>query len=171
MNIFVLDLDPVKCAQYHVDQHVRKMILESAQLLTYAIHLHPPRNVPDGLYRGSASHSNHPCAKWVRESLSNYRWLVDLARCLNRENQWRNSHDKEHKSWTYISVLGEPRIHDIGLTPFAQAMPDWCCDPDPVTAYRNYYVAEKSTMWSWKRRGAPDWLLPHHRLMCNLMSS
>lgn len=29
MNIFVLDLDIVKCARYHCDQHVVKMILES----------------------------------------------------------------------------------------------------------------------------------------------
>lgn len=33
MNIFVLDLDPVKCAEYHCDKHVIKMTLETAQIL------------------------------------------------------------------------------------------------------------------------------------------
>ena len=33
MNIFVLDWDVRKCAQYHNDKHVVKMILETAQLL------------------------------------------------------------------------------------------------------------------------------------------
>jgi len=36
MNIFILDEDIDKCAEYHVDKHVVKMILESAQLLCTA---------------------------------------------------------------------------------------------------------------------------------------
>ena len=34
MNIFVLDEDPVKAAEYHCNKHVVKMILESAQMLS-----------------------------------------------------------------------------------------------------------------------------------------
>lgn len=37
MNIFLLDLDPTKAAQAHVDKHVVKMILEACQLL-YTAH-------------------------------------------------------------------------------------------------------------------------------------
>ena len=33
MNIFILDKDIEKCAEAHVDRHVIKMILESAQML------------------------------------------------------------------------------------------------------------------------------------------
>ena len=36
MNIFYLDEDVQKCAEYHVDRHVVKMILEYAQLLSTA---------------------------------------------------------------------------------------------------------------------------------------
>lgn len=36
MNIFYLDTDPTKAAQYMTDRHVVKMILESAQLLSTA---------------------------------------------------------------------------------------------------------------------------------------
>ena len=36
MNIFYLDRDEQKAAQYHCDKHVVKMILESAQLLSTA---------------------------------------------------------------------------------------------------------------------------------------
>ena len=36
MNIFVLDKDPVKAAQYQCDKHVVKMIVESAQMLSTA---------------------------------------------------------------------------------------------------------------------------------------
>lgn len=34
MNIFFLDKDPVQCAQWMVDKHVVKMIVETAQLLS-----------------------------------------------------------------------------------------------------------------------------------------
>ena len=39
MNIFFLDYDVVKCAKYHCDKHVVKMILETAQLLCGAHHV------------------------------------------------------------------------------------------------------------------------------------
>ncbi|MEK9894850.1 MAG: hypothetical protein VW518_00305, partial [Burkholderiaceae bacterium] len=37
MNIFVLDKDLDKCAEYHVDKHIVKMPLEVAQILCTAI--------------------------------------------------------------------------------------------------------------------------------------
>ena len=41
MNIFILDNDIEQCARYHCDQHVGKMILESAQLLCTALNQKP----------------------------------------------------------------------------------------------------------------------------------
>ena len=37
MNLFYLDEDLDKCAEYHVDKHIVKMPLEAAQLLCTAI--------------------------------------------------------------------------------------------------------------------------------------
>ena len=37
MNLFYLDEDLDKCAEYHVDKHVNKMILEAAQILCTVI--------------------------------------------------------------------------------------------------------------------------------------
>ena len=39
MNIFVLDEKVEKCAEYHCDKHVIKMILESAQMLSAVVRL------------------------------------------------------------------------------------------------------------------------------------
>ena len=36
MNIFVLDNDPIKAAEYSCDKHVVKMIVESCQMLSSA---------------------------------------------------------------------------------------------------------------------------------------
>ncbi len=66
MNIFYLHSDPTKCAQFHNDKHVVKMILETAQLLCgchWAIGSHAPYKL---------SHKNHPCSIWVRQDLNNY---------------------------------------------------------------------------------------------------
>ena len=37
MNLFILDNDLDKCAEYHIDKHVGKMQLEAAQLLSTAL--------------------------------------------------------------------------------------------------------------------------------------
>ena len=55
MNIFILDKDVKKCAQYHVDKHVVKMILETAQLLC-GVHHMLPEPTPDVPYK--LSHKN-----------------------------------------------------------------------------------------------------------------
>ena len=39
MNIFVLDLNTKKCAEYHNSRHNIKMILESVQMLSTACRL------------------------------------------------------------------------------------------------------------------------------------
>jgi regulator of sirC expression with transglutaminase-like and TPR domain len=41
MNIFSLDNDTVPCAQHHCEQHVGKMILDSANLLFTALNPKP----------------------------------------------------------------------------------------------------------------------------------
>ena len=44
------------------------------------------------------------------------------------------------------------------LTPFAQAMPIECKDPDSaVNAYRNYYRKVKMHLAEWRRRETPEW--------------
>ena len=83
MNIFVLDKDIKKCAQYHCDRHVIKMILESSQMLSTACRMN---GVHDGY---KATHISHPCSIWVRESLDNWFWLRDLVTELNEEYKYR----------------------------------------------------------------------------------
>lgn len=39
MNIFYLDGDVTKAAQYHCDKHVVKMVLETAQILCTGIYI------------------------------------------------------------------------------------------------------------------------------------
>lgn len=153
MNIFILDIDIPRAVEYHVDKHVVKMILESAQMLSTAVRV-------SGIDCGyKPTHINHPCNKWVRESLSNWRWLRSLVTHLHEEWKYRYNHTKNHKSFDVVASLPEPDIDDTGITEFAVCMPDQCKVPgNPVESYRNYYRSEKVGLHSWKRRPIPYWI-------------
>jgi hypothetical protein len=152
MNIFVLDKNVEKCAKYHCDKHVIKMILESAQMMSAVVRL----NGYDAGYK--LTHKNHPCTIWARKSLSNYKWLKTLTKLLNDEYRYRYGKEINHKSYDMVLTLPTPKLPDIGLTPFAQAMPDQYRNKNAVKAYRDYYINEKSSFLTWTKRKAPKWI-------------
>jgi len=153
MNIFVLHNDPIVSAQLMCDKHVVKMILESAQMLCSPF---PQGNAP---YR--QAFYNHPCTKWSRESLDNYEWL--LAHAYGLLDQYFERYEKIHKSFDVIKWC-EDNYHtldlpNLGLTPFAQAMPDEYKNEDAVVAYQTYYVNDKKYFAKWKNREIPKFML------------
>ena len=149
MNIFVLDKNPHVAAMYACDKHVVKMILESAQMLCS---VHPEGTAPykRGFY-------NHPCTKWVRASSENYDWLIEHARALCTE--YTRRYGKVHKSEKVIDWCdaNRPELPDVGLTPFAQAMPEDYKNEDAVEAYRTYYRNDKRRFATWKDVDPPTW--------------
>jgi hypothetical protein len=152
MNIFVLDYDIKKCARYHCDKHLVKMILESAQILCTVCSqcgIKTPY---------STTHVKHPCVLWAGKSIQNWRWLKNLAKELNNEFQYRYQHHKNHKSYNVINSLQEPALPKIGLTQHPQVMPTQYKKPqNSVLAYRAYYIGEKKPFATWKRRKDPRW--------------
>ncbi len=155
MNIFVLDEDIDRCAQFHCDQHVVKMILESVQLLCTAL------NKKGFVTPYKSTHMKHPCVLWVEESYDNFLWLHDLTLALNREYQYRYGKSQDHKSIAVLSVIRDFQYPSSGLTPFAQAMPDeYKVEGDPVLAYRQFYQGDKSRFAKWTKRDMPYWYHP-----------
>lgn len=153
MNIFILDEDIERCAQYHCDQHVVKMILESVQMLCTALN----KKGITTPYR--STHVKHPCVLWVEHSYENFRWLQQLAIALNDEYRFRFEKPQDHKSIRVLSDISAHRFEDLGLTEFAQAMPDEYKVPgDAVTAYRQFYRGEKMGFARWTVRDIPYWL-------------
>ena len=135
MNIFVLDTDPRKAAQYLCDKHVVKMTLEYAQILSvYNQH-------KDGVYR--PTHLKHPCVLWAGKSIANYQWLWDHAKSTACE-------------------LSPQGILMGGLTPFVLAMPEYCKKVDPIESYRAYCINEKLRFAKWSVREQPDWIGDSH---------
>jgi hypothetical protein len=152
MNIFVLDTDIENCAQYHCDQHVSKMILESVQIMCTALN----KKGMKAPYR--STHVSHPCVLWAESSFTNFCWLGQLARALNSEYRFRYDRKQDHASIRVLDEIEQFSFEPHGLTEFAQAMPDQYKVPgDAVAAYRSFYRHEKRRFATWTRRGEPLW--------------
>lgn len=147
MNIFVLSRDVTEAARFHLDKHVVKMPLETAQMLS---------TICGGPYR--TTHAKHPCTVWAAASTGNYSWLVQLGIALSEEYTFR--YGKVHKCQAVIEQLQQPPVVVPAgpMTPFAQAMPEECKAADPVLAYRTYYREHKSHLGAWKGRERPTFM-------------
>ena len=137
MNLFILSRNANEAAQFHLDKHVIKMLLEACQLL-YTAHwafAHPELlqersavglsraqkklSIPPSLQSAPSSknrptepgfrpcHIHHPCAKWVRESLGNYLWAAELANALAQEYEYRWSKKIPHECAKHAKWLAE----------------------------------------------------------------
>lgn len=176
MNIFILDEDPKIAATMQCNKHIPKMILESAQMLSTAHRLLDgkvetvlskagrrtkqyvlPDERENVLYK--ATHVNHPCNVWVRESSNNYRWLYAHFIALCDEYTYR--YGKVHASYTKLkgAIWTVPNNILLGpLTPFRLAMPDEYKSTDIVESYRQYYMSKQDRFkMLWSVRETPNW--------------
>lgn len=134
------------------DQHVVKMPLETAQMLSTVL-----RQL--GAEVGyKSSHTKHPCTLWAGRTRANFSWLVEHGLALCFEYTWR--YHKVHDAKEVIVACAElaSKVPEGPLTPFAQAMPEAYRQADAVKAYRAYYVGEKMKFARWTRRGVPTWV-------------
>ncbi len=181
MNIFILDKEPKKAAEYHCDKHVVKMILESAQMKSTAHWLHllsangktlkdfkRVRDAKQWLLENtdekyhppySMTHVNHPCTKWVSSTKQNYMWHYDLLFYLCDE--YTNRYNKIHKTSQYLSWFKNNipiNIKDAKKESFPICMSeDYKIQNDPILSYRNYYIKDKSRFAKWKNGNIPHW--------------
>jgi hypothetical protein len=175
MNLFYLDKDVKKCAEYHCDKHVVKMILETAQLLSTT------HRVLDGEEYIKLSKNNrkltywklndereqvlyqvfginHPVSLWVRKTSGNYEFALNLFIALNNEYEYR--YNKIHKSKELLNLLSIlPKNITINeMTSPALAMPEKYFCNDEVESYRNYYRFDKKEILHYTKRNKPDWI-------------
>lgn len=115
----------------------------------------------------SATHVNHPSAVWCRQSSANYMWLAELLEECCKEYTYRYGKIHKVESSGLMQTLKNIFPKNITEKPFTQptpAMPDECkVVGDSIQSYRNYYVMNKSHLWSWKgkinRRTEPNWFI------------
>lgn len=176
INIFYISTSPQQAAEWMVDRHVVKMILETAQLLSTAHRvldgeeilgksktgrsvkryiLHDERDTI--MYQ--ATHINHPSAIWTRTAVENYLWLVEHFYALLDEYKYR--YQKTHKCTDLAYHLQSPpqNLREFDQTEMPCAMDvKYIIAKDPVVNYQNYYRHGKFHLHSYTRRQAPPWL-------------
>ena len=178
MNVFYLHPLPWAAARMHCDEHVRKMIIEYAQLLSTAHRMLDGEEYYDKTANGrrikrwrlddpvmeanvyKATHANHPSAVWVRENGDNYQWVL---LCLDElADIYTYSTGRSHKTMGIVNAF--LRNHPKNITPGPDDMkmsPPPACVPDDlkvgaaksveevVESYRAYYRRDKTKFATW----------------------
>jgi hypothetical protein len=184
MNIFVLDLDPVKAAKAMDCVRVPKMVTESAQMMASALRRHGatdeqmPLTKKGTPYKGGYHH--HPCTVWAGDSMGNYQWLADhaIALCIEYKLRFGKIHACQAPIMKMDSMDVFIKPHHGRVTPFALAMPDEyktayvegvavLCNPlithadgeEAVKAYRRYYHSKVNSPGGvhYRHTSPPDW--------------
>lgn len=159
MNIFVTHNNPEVAAKMLCDRHVPKMLLESAQMLSNAVHAYG--NATQAPYK--PMYLKHPCSLWTIESKSNFLWLFKHARAIEKE--FFKRYKKPHKCSVALDVIESQiptlKFNRMKRTPFAICMPRIYRTGNTINSYRSYIKAGK--LFATWRKGTkrPKWMSTH----------
>lgn len=170
MNIFYLHSSPAQAAQWFVNKHKVKMIVETAQMLSTAHRVH------DGVVKGKervlpgeesgqqhcyrVAHLHHPSTAWTVLNRSNYEWHFQLFSEMLAE--YTRHYKRKHSSENLFSFLSKaPANMPSGeFSPPPLAMPvHYKVSTDPVDCYRRFYAGDKWRFAKWKNDNMPPWFL------------
>lgn len=156
MNVFALDHNPGIAAHMMHDVHVVKMITETCQLFSaWARSVGATSFISDTIMIDT--HTNHPCAVWLRDDPANAAWLrahLQSMFAIYRNNMHGTKHQRAermlHGLWsiTLPSLLtAHPPPMALGPNKhkYAHVTERTATWADVVLAYRRYYQAEKLT--------------------------
>ena len=162
MNIFFLDSNIEKCAQYHVDKHVVKQRLELAQLACTAHHV--LGDIDSSKIPYKPTHKNHPSAIWVRESLFNYNYIVNLGLelCKEMRHRFNTPHQKIEEVLLWLKE-NPIQVNDCFMSKPKLAVGEKIIENDDywnytVDNYRKYYRETKQHLFKWSNRETPEWI-------------
>lgn len=168
MNIFFTDQNEHIAARNLCDQHLIKMILETAQLLCTAHRVLDGQETVEYIinektgkarkrkywrlpvvgrqidfYR--ATHVNHPCAIWARQSRGNYRWLYTHFHTLCDEYSFRFNkfHSTGKKLLDALASFPDNIANDDSIYLPPLAMPDKYKQESVTESYKAYMRGEK----------------------------
>lgn len=159
MNIFVLDESPKTSARMLCDCHIRKMCIETAQILS-AVMLRRGMDLTSEM--PEPQNLNHPVIVAVDSDPEALEWVLHLNYELHVEyrHRFQKSHAYSGIVMEYIDMLwnaGDGSCENLAK----------CCgeldvrDLDVVTAYRKYYTEVKKpqliekNLWIFTER--EDW--------------
>lgn len=161
MQLFILDQNPERAAEMLCDSHLRKMCLETAQILSSVLY-RQGRAVPSELPK--PYNPNHPVIRAIDTPEKIY-WVIRYNMSLHREyfRRFGKTHAyysfcrKYRKLFSCIPLI----LRKEDLT-FARDFKDFSIEESElVLAYRSYYRYKKTKLRSWHytKTPEPDWLL------------
>lgn len=163
MNIFAIEqksngsIDWEKSAQSLDNLRVVKMILESCQLLSTALH----KNGIEGA-RYKPTHLNHPSTIWTAESSANFENLILHTQAMLDEytDRFKKVHACKSVLENNIIPLYEENKHKFPsnvATPLRAAMPKEFVTSNIVESYQNYYVTKEKMRYP--KNKVPGWFI------------
>jgi len=167
VNIFALHSTPQESARAHCDQHLHKMILESAQIASTV--LDTWGFCSTWLYK--PTHRNHPCTIWASYQ-HNLIWMLELASEL--ENIRQELSCSYHASTQIIKYAQDLLVEEFPSASSALAHDPYLAMPiqikmlpnlSPYQKYQAYYrwknqqwtVLDKRPM-TWQNRPVPSFM-------------
>ena len=158
MNIFALasSYDPTDCAELHCDQHLHKMILESAQMVSTAMHHRWSTHFAIIQHMYKPSYHKHPCTIWAGANNHNTLWLCELGIALN-QIRLDTSNCSDHSS---VDVLRHARdfLEDVvPLASFTNHSPHPFCGPATIGIRQTTYPETWQKYREFYRRKAINW--------------
>lgn len=163
MNLFVVDENPEIAAKQLCNKHIVKMPTETANMLLWPFQklgAELPKTKSNTIIK--LSHENHPATKWLMESYDNYVWafLHLEALCIEYKKRFKRTHFAENYLNFCSERMGMCPFPTIERTPFVKCFSiykDVITEPDPVKAYRQFYILDKPFA-RWPSIDAiPDW--------------
>lgn len=153
MNIFQTDLDPYQAADWLCVEHLAKMPLESAQLISTVIHhmsgLDTTLIERMGFYK--PTHVKHPSTLWLKHSRANFVWLIDhMSGMEKRYNQSYRTHSSFHIGHLARNLADTFDFPNEQLTPIFLAM----ADEEYGDIKERYAGLQSNLLWKPKSLGA-----------------
>ena len=160
MQLFILDEVPERAAKMLCDSHLRKMCMETSQILSSVLH-RQGRAIPERLPK--FYNLNHPVIRAV-DSPEKVCWVIRYNMALHRE--YFHRFGKRHAYFLFCRIYRKCfSCHAIPLKKedliFARTFKGIeIREPDIVSAYREYYRFKKKQLRHWKytRTPEPDWI-------------
>ncbi|MBR2373549.1 MAG: hypothetical protein IKA87_04895 [Lentisphaeria bacterium] len=158
MQLFILDRDPIKAAGFLCDVHLRKMCLETCQILSSCLTL---QNLPPVPGMPKPYNINHPVIRALAPGFK-LNWCIAHNTALQLE--YRKRFGKKH-SFFHLTDEYRKLLYSAGDLPedwsFCRNFKDITIStPDIVEAYREYYCFKKKLLsrWSYTNTTEPEWL-------------
>ncbi len=159
MQLFILDKNPTKSAEFLADTHIRKMCLETAQILSAIVikkNLQLPPEFP------KPHNLNHPIIASI-DSQSQINYLLQYNSALQDEFLYRfeKKHAYFNLSFGYVKILFQVTENTDFFNKFDKVFKNFQTDEQKIVkAYRLYYFFKKSIIknWHYTKRNEPFFL-------------